>query len=383
MKGLAALVVLIVAALAVAVARSGHEFPVYPSFYPHEIRIDAMTPERAGDLLLEGKIQAYVGAEPRFTKALPDSIHAIESLGSFVVVRVNPTSPLAKDTASACRVARAVVRDIGGRRGLLIFHPYPITPFQGDYLYHVDQADAAKARFSESAGAVTAPAPRDLRVHATSELARSLIHTHWYTQGPTWDAMVEDVSAADLIASATQTTNGWLGPPWARAGWFLAALLLADSVDDPSTRERVQVDLHRLETGAYDGAVERINLERDLVAGLAAGCRSVVAGYTVKREYVSTEYSAGIENIGFDALEGINSPIFIRTVKLKDFPWNGWLSLGIDAPPAAAWNPIAGFTDRFGRLMWSALGDPALLPAPNDAGWMLNRISDVRPTPKR
>jgi hypothetical protein len=33
--------------------------------------------------------------------------------------------------------------------------------------------------------------------------------------------------------------------------------------------------------------------------------------------------------------------------------------------------------------MWFALGDPALIPAPNDEGWMLNRISDVQSRPVR
>ena len=70
--------------------------------------------------------------------------------------------------------------------------------------------------------------------------------------------------------------------------------------------------------------------------------------------------------------------MFLRTVKLKDFPWNGWLSLGTDAQPDAAWNPIAGFTDKVGRLLWSAIGDPALMSAPYDSGWVLNRIADVR-----
>jgi hypothetical protein len=177
--------------------------------------------------------------------------------------------------------------------------------------------------------------------------------------------------------------NGWLGPRAVRTGWFQAALLLARSVDDPRMQERVQADLQRLETGAYEGAVERINLERQLVEALANGCHATVAGYTVKREYVSTEYNAGIENIGFDSIEGLDSSIFIRTAKLKDFPWNGWLSLGTEGRPAAAWNPIAGFTDRFGRLMWSALSDPALFPSPNDEGWMLNRISDVQSNPAR
>ena len=104
---------------------------------------------------------------------------------------------------------------------------------------------------------------------------------------------------------------------------------------------------------------------------LSGGCRKRVAGYTVKRQYFSAEFTNGIENIGFDSIEGLNSPIFIRTVKLKDFPWNSWLMLGIDAQPDAAWNPIAGFTDGFGQLLWSAIGDPALFSAPYGSGWML------------
>ena len=109
----------------------------------------------------------------------------------------------------------------------------------------------------------------------------------------------------------------------------------------------------------------------------------MVAGYTVKREYFNAEFSAGVENIAFDALEGFNSPMFLRTVKLKDFPWNGWLQLGLDGRPARAWNPIGGFTDPFGRLMWFAIGDPAAIPSPYDAAWMLNRISEVEASPKR
>jgi hypothetical protein len=139
----------------------------------------------------------------------------------------------------------------------------------------------------------------------------------------------------------------------------------------------------RLESGDYPDAVGRVNLERELVAALTSGCRKRIAGYTVKRQYFSAEFTNGIENIGFDSIEGFNSPIFIRTVKLKNFPWNGWLALGIDARPEAAWNPIAGFSDGFGRFLWSAIDDPALFSAPYDAGWMLNRIADVQSNPGR
>ena len=30
--------------------------------------------------------------------------------------------------------------------------------------------------------------------------------------------------------------------------------------------------------------------------------------------------------------------------------------------PAAAWNPVGGFTDPAGRLLWAALGDPGRSP---------------------
>jgi hypothetical protein len=108
-----------------------------------------------------------------------------------------------------------------------------------------------------------------------------------------------------------------------------------------------------------------------------------VAGYTVKKEYFNAEFSAGIENVGFDSLAGLNSPVFLRTVKLKDFPWNGWLRLGIGTRPEAAWNPIAGFGDPAGRLIWSAIGDPAAFPEPYGEGWVLNRIADVQRIPAR
>jgi hypothetical protein len=380
MKVLATCVALIVIAAMVTAARGGHEFPVYPSYYPHEISIDVVAPERAGDLLLASKIQAYIGSDPRFAEPPPDPLRAVESLGSFVVVRVNPQSLFARDNAAACSIARAIVADIGKQHGPLVFHPFPITSLDGDYLYHADQADAAKAKVGEDTGA--ASALRRLRVRASSDLAKDLVRPAWYTREDRWDAIVEEVRAGDLLAAATRTTNGWSGAPWARAGWFRSALLLADAADDASTRSRIQENLRRLEHGAYANAVERINLQRELVADLSASCHTMVAGYTLKREYVSTEYSAGIENIAWDAIDGLAAPIFLRTVKLKDFPWNGWLALGIHAAPAAAWNPIAGLTDPFGRLLWSALGDPAEIPA-GDSGWLFNRVSDVRIAPSR
>jgi hypothetical protein len=380
MKTFIAFVALVIALALVPLARSGHELPVYPSYYPHEIEIKTVAPEAAADLLLDGRIHAYVGGEPRFPRAAPDAIRSVESLGSLVIVRVNSRSPRAQD---ACAVRDSLVRDIAANPAGLVFHPYPITPLHGDYLHHVDVAEAAKARvLSAQAGSASAGGER-LRVKAVGALAQSLVPSDRHAHDTEWDAEVVEVRAADLVASATIALNGWQGPPWLKAGWFHAELLLGTALADAEARRRVDSDLERLRARTFGDAAERINLERDIVRSLTADCRQMVVGYSVKREYHNAEFSAGIENIAFDSVSGLNSPMFIRTVKLKDFPWNGWLQLGIGARPAAAWNPIAGFGDEFGRLMWSAAGDPAALPSPYDSAWVLNRMSDVQAVPRR
>jgi hypothetical protein len=367
--------------LTAPVARSGHELPVYPSYYPHEIEIAAMAPERAAELMRAGKLHAYVGSAPTFAVARGDTLGTAESLGAFVVVRLNPESPHAKGEASACAAAGTIVRDMAARAGStgLLVHPYPVTPFHGDYLAHADRAEAARQRILSP----DAPSlPGDLKVRTGTALTRSLVRPDWLSDGA-WDAAVEEVSASHLVADATVALNGWLGPRWARSGWFHAYRLLGGSTSDTARKQEIESSVARLQTVDYTSNVERLNLERDLVGLLVSGCRTMVAGYTVKREYFNAEFSAGIENISFDALEGFGSPMFLRTVKLKDFPWNGWLQLGLDARPAAAWNPIGGFTDAFGRLMWFAIADPAAIPSPYEATWTLNRVSEVEASPKR
>lgn len=376
MKSFCTFGALLIAAALVTVARGGHEVPIYPSFYPHEIEIRALAREQAADALLKADIHAYIGPPPRFAGPLPESIRTVESLGSFVVVRVNPDSPLAKDEPSACGVAKSVIRALNSKPGDFIFHSYPVTPFHGDYLHHVDLAEAAMAGFSDAAGDLS-PAVGELKIKVSGRLVQN--HPDWSARNADWDAEVVEIDAVELLATTTLAVNGWLAPPWVRTGWFHAERLLGRASSDPTRMQRIEAGMQHLTAGDFNGLVDRINIERDLVTALTAGCRSIVAGYTVKREYFNADFSAGIENVGYDAIEGLQSPMFIRTVKLKDFPWNGWLMLGIDAQPKAAWNPIAGMTDQFGRLMWFAVGDPALIPSPYEAGWMLNRIADIPP----
>jgi hypothetical protein len=373
-----ALILMTATLLVSPVVRSGHEQSVYPSYYPHEIEIAAMAPPRAAELMRAGKLHAYVGGVPQFDSPPPDRVGTVESLGSFVIVRLNPDSPITKDGASACAAGAGIVRDAGERGGGLIVHPYPVTPLHGDYLEHADRAEGARQRL------LAAPSrPGDLKVRAAGNLARSLVRPEWLTEGTQWDAAIEEVSASALVAESMVALNGWLGPRWVRTGWYQAYRLLRTSMTGTVLKQELDSLVERLQTTAYEGTAERINLERELVRLLLSGCRAMVAGYTVRREYFNAEFSAGIENLSFDALEGFASPMFLRTVKLKDFPWNGWLQLGLEGRPVSAWNPIGGFTDDFGRLMWFAVGDAAAIPSPYDATWTLNRISEVEVSPKR
>src|SRR6185436_12396699 len=147
-------------------------------------------------------------------------------------------------------------------------------------------------------------------------------------------------------ASEAVGPNGGVGAPWLKVGWHQAYLVLRDGVQDPVERGRV------------DALHER-----------------VVAGYTLRTEPLNVDYSGGVENAAYDAQAGLGSAIFPRTVKLKDFPWNGWLTVGVPERASAAWNPVAGFSDPAGRLLWLALGDPAFFPSPHGAGWIPNRVT--------
>jgi len=371
MGKLRALIVVLSGILILRPARAGHEFPIYPSYYPQEIRIESIDPGAAPRLLLDGSIHAYVGDIPEPGASKPESISFVESLGSYLRVVVNP----AKARKRSCAIVRSVAHALAREAGDFVFHPYPITPFDADYLYHYDRVEAAVNQYA-GAGPADPDTP-NLRVRAQGRLAQRLVPLHWQYSGADWDVAVEEVDARALIAAHGSEVGGWAGPPWIKEGWFHAYLLLQDGLLSPAAKQGAASILDRLESGDYQGLEQEANLERQLISLLTNECRELVAGYSVRKEYFNSEFSAGIENIAFDSHRGLDSPIFIRTVKLKDFPWNGWLRIGVEGEPLAAWNPIAGFTDEAGRLIWSALGDPALLPEPYDAGWSLNRISDV------
>ena len=97
-------------------------------------------------------------------------------------------------------------------------------------------------------------------------MAERLARAHWTPAAEVWDLAVEEISLDDLIAESRFRLAGWMGPPWLKAGWFHAWLLLAPTLPDEA-QGRAQAMLARLQQGDDGSGEERINLER-----ISSGC---------------------------------------------------------------------------------------------------------------
>ncbi len=351
-------------------AEAGHEIPYYPSFYPQEIKLEFAEPAAAAWLFEKNALHAYVG--PPVAPRAPARLAWVESLRAVVVLAFNPASPGFATARERCAAAARLAPALAATKGGYAFSPYPLTPWHADYVHHADLVEEAKARGS-GAGAAGPP----LRLRVRDGLPAPAADPAWRAADGEWDATLEAIDLKELVRGAATRLNGWIGPPWLKEGWFQAHALYAPGLTDAVSRVAVEETFARRVGGVYAGAVERLNLERRLVSLLMRGCERVAVGYTLKREAVNDDYSEGVENIGYDAQAGLASAVFLRTVKLKDFPWNGWLRLATASRPAAAWNPIGGFGDEAGALLWSALADAGMLPAPYGGGWVPNRVRPV------
>ena len=363
-RGVAGLALAITLAAGGGAALAGHTIGHYPSYYPDEILIDTVDPATAAKRLADNTLHAYIGVAPAFQGSPADHVRAVDSLGSLLVLRFDKDSEAGGNRCAAARAAMAAFR--ASKADGFVFHPYPITPYHADHIYHLDRIEAA---FAAVAGAAPATPPR---IETKGRLAEAVAGANRVPAGG-GDAVLEEVAVDDLIADAAIQFDGWLGPPWLKEGWFHAWRLLGEGLagKPKAAAEEIYGAVLR---GDYGGLAEQANLERRLVAALTGGCRRLIVGYALRREYLNDAFSDGVENIAFDTLAGLNAPIFVRTAKLKDYPWNGSLHLGVPTRAASAWNPVAGFTDPAGRLMWSALGDPALIPFPYNASWVANRL---------
>jgi len=189
MKRRAASAVLLVAAGLIEVARSAMNFPL-PSYYPHEIRIETLSDQAAG-LLLQGKIQAYLG--PNRASPTQRQIRSARS-SSWVRSSSSESSGIIArpDHAAACVLARTVLRELQGGRASSGFIPIRL-PLRRDYLYTPiwRRRRISSLEFCQRRRPCGRPASTRFE-----ELAKSLVRAEWHA-GIRLGRRIDEVSAAD------------------------------------------------------------------------------------------------------------------------------------------------------------------------------------------
>jgi hypothetical protein len=354
----------VAAVLVTVLAYAGHELTFYPAFYPQEISVRFVpAAATAAALFRKNALHAYVGSDA-FAGGVAAGTRTIDSLRGWVVLTFERPGSVFGEAGARCGAAAQLGRTLGDRAGF-VSHPYAVTPYHEDYVSHYDLAQKARDR----------PPGRLPRVRARGALGEALAAAGVPAAGGDAEAVLEEIELAGLLAPVETRVNGWTGPPWLKEGWYHASLL-----QSPVARGAADEGLRRRTESAWATQSERVALERRLVTQLAASCERVVLGYTVRRERLNDAYNEGVENVAADSQTGLASPIFVRTAKLKDFPWNGWLNVGVPARPVAAWNPVGGFRDVPGQVVWAAVGDPALLLDPDSARFVPNRARPLSVT---
>src|SRR5690606_22186279 len=125
---------------------AGHSVGHYPSYYPHEIRVDVLEPAAAARGLVDATLHAYVGATPKFTRPVPAAVKSVRSLEAFLVLSFDAALPQYASAGDRCAAASGILAGLRkARPDGLVVHPSPVTPYHADYLHHLDRVEAATA----------------------------------------------------------------------------------------------------------------------------------------------------------------------------------------------------------------------------------------------
>jgi len=128
----------------------------------------------------------------------------------------------------------------------------------------------------------------------------------------------------------------------------------------------------RLAAGHFSSEGERIQLLRHVIE--YALTESPVAYVIAELDlFFYNSSRQGVENIAYDRFSGPDSYWFYRTIKLKEFVWNGWLRIGVPKFHSTPYPPLGGFGANE-RGVWMAISDSAGWAHPRLGGWYPMRV---------
>ena len=431
---LAVLVIAMLVSTYVEGVMAGHENPFQQSYYPHEVRFFKIdNPDEVPRLIAETSDTPVVkGLHLYLAPVSVDDVKearrvgpakSLKTLGSIYTVLLNPVDDGRNPFASK-KFRQAFARFLIDREalatGLGDAEPLyiPITRYHPDYRFVIDidqrirgqwkpneaMVKQALADYLESVGgsveggritiegseAVLAVAGIEGDAIAgviVKQLAEKLeklgfkVKTISMEASPTRlrdleeyqgvNIVVERLDLLDYIFERLRNVNGIYVGLDAYDDARLAAhiYLKPGGADDEASRAA-----QKLLSGDYSGWQERMNLIRTLIlGGIDESVRTPVM-LTYQHYLYNDDYDQGVENMARSPITGPFSDVFYRTVKLRLFPWNGWLLVGLDVERSSAYNPVLGFTDKWGRNLWMMLSDSASVFQPYNGSWEVNRV---------
>ena len=172
-----------------AMARSGHEQPVYPSYYPHEIEIAAVDAASGGRPAARGQAARLCRRRPALRRgaaerSAPSSRWAPSWSSGSTRARRLPGTRL------GLRRVGAIVREMAARAET--WSPIPIRsrPCTATICTMPTWRRPPGTRFWAAARP-----PSRLKVRAEGASGADLVRPEWRTEGADWDAAIDEVGA--------------------------------------------------------------------------------------------------------------------------------------------------------------------------------------------
>lgn len=378
--------------LLVNVVYGGHELILYPSFYPHELRFFRVeNAEDASQLIAQTSttgtvkgLHLYLAPLKPAAKRLNNTkINFIQEVDRLYYLVINLDKRPWNNSAVADLLMNSISRDSVAAKlnGQPVY--LPILSYQGDYIYVADISESLRMKsfsidsselrkLKITAIKLSVQEVEEEAVEAVASELGKLGNVSVVKDGADdWDFKLSSISLNNFFQKNTVWANGIYFDLDAYQGYSLAAAIYRQSVNMSSEPQSIY---NKILYGRYSNEFEKMLLVRQLVRwGIKHG--GIIPLFITYRHYMfNDDWDEGIYNMAVNPLTGISTDVFYRTVKLKLFPWNGWLLIGHNDTEDCSYNPFMFEKTLYCRAILMLVSDSAFIHQPYNGSWEVNRV---------
>jgi len=381
MKTFAILVVtLAITQFFVNIGLAGHENVQYQSYYPHEIRflqVDNL------DLAIKlfkntttsGRVEGlhlYLGKTDKAETKANYTLKYLDFITNIYLLRFSEFNQHLRNSTIRSIIAYGCIKRNELAKEMLTSPLFiPLLPYHRETSYVKDFEDRLKT------------------IECTDLLKELKILKVGFTAGQAdlADKIIEQIKSNTgfkLNVVKVSSSNDWdiLVTRIDMSSYFLSKLSYINGVYYGIDVFEGATFIRDLFLNGKEKPEQRIMSEEDLFLYT----RSIVLewyenGFTYPLMYdteyyiYNDDYDEGLHNMAWSPLVGLTEPsAFFRTVKIKLFPWNGWLLVGSPTVDKCKFNPFLVPSDQTCYGLWSVLSDPAFVLNPYNLTFEPNRV---------